>query len=258
MFTQRMGCILRCTVEKSSRCHTKLTSTELYKKAVHPQKKKKKTTRTTKTTTLLSQAAALPTFPPSHTRQTVPGGTHHTQKIQQKGDSPENGTKGYTPHTQQQKNPTIRRLPQTSTFAPPAATRQTQRQTARTQNHTRPTPPGSTPLPPKRKKRGKRRNTSGSLGFSFPEYRSCNARAESQRIVRLADSHTYNTPLLNKVVYNLSISPDVRVVIQRAPSRLCKHTGSTPIVWFRDLRPILTRVISRKGVYRRYSAWILT
>ena len=94
--------------------------------------------------------------------------------------------------------------------------------------------------------------------LSFPNYRWCNARAESQSIVRLADSHTYNTPLLNKVVYNLSISPDTRVVIQRAPTMRFMHSGSTPVLWFRDLRPILTRVISRKGGYRRYSAWILT
>jgi len=64
--------------------------------------------------------------------------------------------------------------------------------------------------------------------------------------------------LLNKVVYNLSISPDTRVVIQRAPSWLFAPTGSTPILWFRAVRPILTRVTSRKGGYRRYSAWILT
>jgi hypothetical protein len=104
-------------------------------------------------------------------------------------------------------------------------------------------------------KKGKWR---GKGNKSFPRYRSCNARAESQWIVRLADSHTYNTPLLNKVVYNLSISPDTRVVIQRAPRPHFARPGDTPVLWFRDRSPILTRVTSRKGGYRRYSAWILT
>ena len=93
--------------------------------------------------------------------------------------------------------------------------------------------------------------------FPLPGYRWCNARAESQWIVRLADSHTYNTPLLNKVVYNLSISPDTRVVIQRGPHGSSTagrpHSSMVQGTW-----PILTRVTSRKGGYRRYSAWILT
>jgi hypothetical protein len=90
-------------------------------------------------------------------------------------------------------------------------------------------PSGGTPTPTG----GKKKETQ-SVCASFPKYRWCNARAESQWIVRLADSRTYNTPLLNKVVYNLSISPDNRVVIQRAPSVSFIHTGSTAVLWFRD------------------------
>ena len=40
--------------------------------------------------------------------------------------------------------------------------------------------------------------------------------AESQQIVRQAYSHAYNTPLRDKVVYSVSISPDGRVVMQGA------------------------------------------
>ena len=44
--------------------------------------------------------------------------------------------------------------------------------------------------------------------------RCCNVRAESQQIVRQAYSRAYNTPLRDKVVYNVSIFPDGRVVMQ--------------------------------------------
>lgn len=89
--------------------------------------------------------------------------------------------------------------------------------------------------PHHREKKGKKeRDSAECVVLPFPKYRWCNARAESQWIVRLADSHTYNTPLLNKVVYNLSISPDTRVVIQRAPGVTFTHTGSTAVLWFRD------------------------
>jgi hypothetical protein len=47
-----------------------------------------------------------------------------------------------------------------------------------------------------------------------PRNRCCNVRAESQPIVRQAYSQAYNTPLRQKVVYNASIFPDGRVVVQ--------------------------------------------
>ena len=48
----------------------------------------------------------------------------------------------------------------------------------------------------------------------YGQNRCCNVRAESQQIVRQAYSRAYNTPLRDKVVYNVSIFPDGRVVMQ--------------------------------------------
>ena len=84
-------------------------------------------------------------------------------------------------------------------------------------------------------KKKEKRNAEERVFFGFLLlYRWCNARAESQWIVRLADSHTYNTPLLKKVVYNLSISPDTRVAIQHAPTIRFLYSGYAPVLWFRD------------------------
>ena len=66
--------------------------------------------------------------------------------------------------------------------------------------------------------------------------RCCNDRAESQQIVRQAYSRAYNTPLRNKVVYNVSIFPDGRVVIQGCVTagRVAAPAGVAPFLRFRS------------------------
>ena len=77
----------------------------------------------------------------------------------------------------------------------------------------------------------------------YGQNRCCNVRAESQQIVRQAYSHAYNTPLRDKVVYNVSIFPDGRVVMQEsgaAPARRCGPSSTCTVQG--DCSPIGTRV----------------
>ena len=83
----------------------------------------------------------------------------------------------------------------------------------------------------------------GRVPSVYGQNRCCNVRAESQQIVRQAYSHAYNTPLRDKVVYNVSIFPDGRVVMQEsgpAPARRCGPSSTCTVQG--DCSPIGTRV----------------
>ena len=70
-------------------------------------------------------------------------------------------------------------------------------------------------------------------------------RAESQPIVRQAYSQAYNTPLRGKVVYNVSIFPDGRVVFQGlAAQRVRAHAGRGPISTAQEQLPALSVLAS--------------